>query len=370
MFILGAGASKPAGCPVMSEFLEKARRLALASPVGSPLRDNYEVVYDIQSVLTRALAQSSFDIDNIESIMCAIELGISLGGFGGLSRENLEDAQKALLYVIADTLDRTLGISPNRHEHDGKVHIAGTISAYQSLSHYARELARSPGHSAAIITFNYDLGIDLQLGMHSVGVDYGLDEVLVMPVGSGNPVTLPVFKLHGSLSWVRHEGKILAYSPYQYLCEDFAQERATASYFFDSSRGRRQLCGLSEGVAAPPFVVPPGEAKASYRDAILPVWKRAHEALSKADVIYVCGYSFPPTDMFFRQFYALGRISERPPRRVVLMNPDVDSTRRLEALQGPLVKGRSGVLITSNSKEIDSYWLSERKLFDERDRYL
>ena len=67
VFILGAGASREAGCPLMADFLERARYLYAAGMVED-VRKSFEIVFEAIGDLQPVHSKSQLDLTNIESI--------------------------------------------------------------------------------------------------------------------------------------------------------------------------------------------------------------------------------------------------------------------------------------------------------------
>jgi hypothetical protein len=103
------------------------------------------------------------------------------------------------------------------------------------------------------------------------------------------------------------------------------------------------------GAETTPWIVPPTESKRVYRDRMRSIWRRAAIRIRNADAIVVIGYSLPPTDQFFRQFFALACVHDDVDRTRLLqglwiINPDVEAGQRFQALLGPYSHKRSLVV--------------------------
>lgn len=78
VFILGAGASKQCGAPLMNDFLETAFHLWKTNKVQEK-QEHFERVFRAISALQIVHSKSQIDLDNIESIFTALEMANVLG---------------------------------------------------------------------------------------------------------------------------------------------------------------------------------------------------------------------------------------------------------------------------------------------------
>ncbi len=108
VFILGAGASKKAGAPLMAEFLDVARDLWAKNEV-SEASSQFESVFKAIGSLQGVHSKSEFDIHNVESVFAAIEMGKTLNKFPGCETgEQIDDLIRDMKAVISKTIERTL----------------------------------------------------------------------------------------------------------------------------------------------------------------------------------------------------------------------------------------------------------------------
>ena len=71
VFILGAGASRRAGVPLMSNFLDVAYDLWKTGQVDD-VKESFESVFEGRELLQQVLSKSRLDIHNIESVFAAL----------------------------------------------------------------------------------------------------------------------------------------------------------------------------------------------------------------------------------------------------------------------------------------------------------
>lgn len=341
VFVLGAGASAEAGCPVMKNFLDRSRELALLGGFDQ-FEDDYRRVNRFQTVLQRAHAKSTIDIENIESVFTAVEMGIAVGGLPDLPEKDLLATRRSLLRLIVGTLQSTQLISIQRHpESRGAFHCGP--NGYKQFANLVNDIKRSKvGHSVGIITFNYDVGLEIALGSNRIPIAYSLTE----PPASD---AVPVCKLHGSVNWYRSqdsEARVSTWSAIEAFDAQLGREDVSTPTHFDVQR-------VLDAKGVEPLIVPPSESKAEGRSVLKCVWTQAFKMLSAAEVVVVIGYSLPDTDLFFRQFFALASISDTIIREFWLIDPEPPLQRfqmllrsTLESKQGRFPHPYSGRFVS------------------------
>src|SRR6266567_1243885 len=103
VFILGAGASKSSGVPVMLEFLDRAHELMQASDQVS--REDFERVFRVIDALQILHAKSKTDLRNVESIFNLIEMAQLTRRLPGLPVEEIEPAAISIRRHQAQTIE-------------------------------------------------------------------------------------------------------------------------------------------------------------------------------------------------------------------------------------------------------------------------
>ena len=192
--------------------------------------------------------------------------------------------------------------------------------------------------SVSIITFNYDVALDYALHYAGVSVDYCL--------GNCKPSLVELLKLHGSLNWgkCKQAGCPQRVVPWQmkdfFSGRDWGPLHTQKFVTLGLTRHFNQLEHCGSPVLAEPVLVPPTWNKGYYHLGLETVWRRAAERLSQAENIIVIGYSMPPTDEFFKYFFALGSVGDTWLSRVWIFNPDEAAARRFSELLGPQSKAR------------------------------
>ena len=316
VFVLGAGASKKGGAPLMGEFLDLSSDLFARGETGVDAA-SFETVFRTIGALQIANSKANLDLTNVESLFNVFEMARLLGVFPMAgSATTAEEAIDALRVVIAATLEATtkFEFSPNN---------GGLLppQPYKQFVELLRHLltVSGPRQSVAVLTFNYDLGLDYALGYGSMDSSYCLTP--------GTACTVPLLKLHGSLNWAVTDNKAATIVPWQ--MSDFTN-RISGSLLVSGAGTKRLSPRISfaewskgsQSLKASPFIVPPTWNKTDHHHAIKPVWERAAAELKEAKNIFVIGYSLPETDGFFKTLYALGTVGASPLRRFWLFDPD------------------------------------------------
>jgi hypothetical protein len=336
VFILGAGASRQAGAPLMKDFLDTANYLWKSGNVSEAV-DSFEKVFQGISELQQVHSKSQLDIQNVESVFAAFEMGKTLKKFGGYSLDQIGELANAMRQVIVQTIQTTL-----------KLPVSGTrpgvpfpYGAFAELVDYLRGEA-IPKSDVSIITFNYDMAIDYSFYVERIPLDYSLGE------NSGKE-GIAVLKLHGSLNWAHCS---VCNQVVPWLLNDYLKEYqwnifpdddikyvtlGIGSYLKDYAH-----CSKDKNVDEEPVIVPPTWNKTQYHATLSNVWSRAAKELSGAENIFVIGYSLPTSDAFFRYLYALGTVGKTPLNRFWVFNPDSSgqTEERFKELLGPGAQAR------------------------------
>jgi hypothetical protein len=313
VFILGAGFSRDAGAPLVSDFLDIAREF-LDDP-NSGLDDEerglFECVFEFKKRVAQAREKFRIDLDNIEQLFGLIEMS---------HRLNLDTkssaVRDAMVYLIAKALQLStekkrgrlhIRIRPNPptvpspwtqlfHQSEMVEHNTFQSDIYRYfallLSGKFDDSAKAQSRANVVITFNYDIVLDNALRRIGYDPDYALENAAFD--GERNAQKIELLKLHGSTNWAIcpppcSKIQVMRDEKFTNLAADF----------------RARTCGLCNGPLRH-LLVPPSWDKSEYREVMRPVWKKAEEALKTAKRICIIGYSMPETDSFFKFLLALG----------------------------------------------------------------
>lgn len=319
VIILGAGASKQSGAPVMAEFLDVASDL-LVSGKANGAEDHFKRVFTARSCLQQVHSKAQLDLNNVESIFTVLELGRILEKVPGLKRNEISETIESLKVMIVKTLEASMLFNIYQTP-DGR---AGSKVApshsYQRFVEKILKTDRRKGLDVSVITFNYDIGLDV--AMYDAGIR---PNYFVNPLQDNYTYESQVdmMKLHGSLNWGVDDQnqEIYAFDLRGLLDRSGKIPRGPVPITVGSDI--QEHCKSSgRNVGSSPVIVPPSWNKADYHSMVSKVWAAAARNLSEAEYIYIIGYSLPLTDSFFRHLYALGTAGESWIRSIVVFNPD------------------------------------------------
>jgi hypothetical protein len=332
LFILGAGASREAGGPLMKDFLDEADELRRAGASGvADARESFDNVFRAISDLQGIYAKSHLDLDNIETVFGAIEMGVLLGKLGERKDDEILRLRDDIITVIYKTLETSIRFPVKERG----------IYPPQPYGDFVEMLVKTNRSSPppftwsdlTFLTFNYDLALDFALHHRGIKFHYALP---------GDPnVGIPYLKLHGSINWGICS-KCHQIVPYQIGAPHFELWHDPKYVVFNlgSQLGQVRHCDVK--LTGPPVLVPPTWNKTVYHGQIGTVWKRACQELASAENVLVVGYSLPESDLFFRYLYAIGSESKTTIKRFWVFDPDQNNEveARFRRLIGRGIEGR------------------------------
>lgn len=333
VFILGAGASKEAGAPVVANFLDTAEELLKAGNLGEYTED-FERVFDARSKLQVVQSKAELDLDNIESIFATFEIGRLVKRLPNIETNNINPLLASIRRLIVKTLEQTVTYPVN-----GK-RIWPTHS-YHEFAGLIKDLV-TRRHTCSVITFNYDYALDYALNFNAIPLDYCLAE-------AKKEGAIPLMKLHGSLNWAKCSkcGEIIPWNMQDYVAKTNAGLLAATStqpihFGIGAQLHKSGIKHCETQVEPEPVIVPPTWNKTEYHHALSGVWSHAALELSNATSIFVSGYSLSPTDLFFRYLFALGSVGQTLIKRFWVFDTDTtdEVNNRFRQLIGPGAKGR------------------------------
>lgn len=328
VFVLGAGCSKECGAPLMADFLDVASYLHSTGEVKDKA-SHFEKVFKAIGALQLVHSKSQLDLNNIESVFTAFEIANTIGKLPGFPPEEIPSVLVSLKEVIVTTLEKTIKF-PFRGQYVNAPHPYDAFA--ELLKHIITDAI--PNHTVSVITFNYDIAIDMALYRAGLSIDYALD-----PSTSHGSVPVPLLKLHGSLNWALSSDGVTPLTLRDYLQKYSIhgfKEAGNVSIPIGTQLKEYFSQYTTTEVKAEPVIVPPAWNKAEYHQILSRVWGRAAKELGEAEYIFIIGYSLTETDAFFRLLYALGTVGDKPLKRIDVFNPD-DSEQilnRFKSLMG------------------------------------
>lgn len=332
VYVVGAGFSAGLGYP-----LTKSLLIDVWSRLAKEPRDQLRRIIEFHHPSFTTKRKTTFP--DIEQLLTEIAVNLELfdssrPAEGTFKKEDLEGAREDLLSCIAKWF----------HE------LYEDASGIAWSSHLIQYMRRE---NAAIVSFNWDLLLDQMLFEGEISREgYGLSDIL-----SSGPLLL---KPHGSLNWYEAtqiekvaEEKRAVIFPHK-----TAKERIEAFLHpreIKSKAGRRYT----------PFIIPPTYLKDFNRPVFRLLWNRCTEVLSTPKKLVFLGYSLPAADLHAQYIFRCGfhnqvegrlkseggRHTATGPAKVVIVNPDQDAARRLEAVAGP------HIACSWIPKRIQDWWL-------------
>lgn len=321
VFIFGAGVSRQAGAPLMSDFLDRAEQLYMQGAFkNTKAQHAWEKLESVLHALQSVHYKSYFDSDNIESIFGAIELGKVIGGFGEFSQGELSELSEYTKEVIAMTIDKSI-----KYHFDPYITPPQPFGLLYNTLRRMSEVRYQDICKLTFITFNYDTA--LETALHATGYS----DI----IKTDNESLPTLLKLHGSINWGHCAscGKITS--------TDFTRQTYSKGDFFLNARSavdKVTCCDKQTQL----LIVPPTWNKTSYHSILTKIWQRAAQELKQAENIYIAGYSLPETDAFFRYLFALGTVGKTRIKKFWVFNPDAtgDVEERFRKLTGRGIENR------------------------------
>ncbi len=329
VFILGAGASRSAGAPLITNFLDSAFDLCERVGLGEGEKRDFELVRVGLNALQLAQSKARLDITNLETVFDAFEMAALVGRLGDLESEQVARLPEAMRTLITVTLEQRIRLPAA----DGGMY---PCPVYQSFAEMISQLRHETKLWPGVITFNYDVCLDHAFYCVRVPSTYHLSE-------SDQQDRVNLLKLHGSLNWAHcPECRTVQERSLSDLLARLRLRPGGTTWRLEvAAKTVRSFecrkCGKRGGQL---MIVPPTWAKARYQAPLQPVWAAAAAALRGAENIFVCGYSLSETDTFFRYLYAVGSIGAATLRRFWVFNPDRSLEGRFREFLGQQAEGR------------------------------
>ena len=332
VFILGAGASRDSGAPLMNNFLDEARFLYENDKIDEMFKDDFKRALAASDNLYKISQKSNLDLENIESVYSLFEMGKFMKKLPGVSNwKDIEKIINSLKILILYTLDKNITIRVS----SGRLYPDGSYMDFVSLMASIKD---KDGSLPSIISFNYDLALDCALHYQQLGIDYCL--------GNNNNHDIKLLKLHGSLNWFKSKesNEIIPYdfnkiNEWYFAMHALDEEDEKVEINLPKKFSKEKITFKEQELLPIPIIIPPtwNKLEFSYNFEIAKVWQKAAEELSNAENIFVIGYSCPETDNFFKYFLALGILGEKLIKKFWVFNPDQSIEDRFKNLLGPRI---------------------------------
>ena len=314
ILILGAGASKECGAPLIDDFLDMAEDLLDFKKIDEEYIEDFKNIFEMIKTFKPIHYSIKIDLENIENLFAAIEMARLLKNIEGITESKIQSMITSIRRFIFITLEKSI-----------KMPVKGKqvfpCSTYDRLVQLLKKIHdKKPEETFSIITFNYDLALDYALYFYNDIINYGLDE----NIGNRFPLYL---KLHGSMNWVKcpkcnkiHNWSIKDFfTKYNYM---FLEDTKEVILDLATKLKKSGINCCDKELESEPFIIPPIWNKTEYYKDIDKVWQMAAKELSKAENIFICGYSLRESDLFFRYLFGLSTIETIRIRRLWVFDPD------------------------------------------------
>jgi len=332
----GAGASAAFGYPITRDLLPSIRKSLIAGDAFKRIEPSKKKNDDLREFLQQMLpgfeAIAGEHLPLITDVMSLVDISLhqGLALIPCRTQQDMAYFRRLLEEAIFHDI-----YGDNKSDAEADQYGALVARFGQGLLH----LAKRPDHELTLISTNYDLPVDQWL-FSSFGAsnsdgsydriaeafDFGLAWRSEHSVSYGRPSKpqIRLYKLHGSLNWLRCE-----------LCEYvYVNTRGSIIHqaFVNEVRPTNQcICGhapLRSVLVTPSFI-------RDIRDvALLTIWNSAIEALRLADEWIIIGYSFPAEDIAVRSLFLRafqGRAGGgRPAVRVILRSKSPETMARYQ----------------------------------------
>lgn len=336
VFFLGAGFSKPAGLPVMSEFGQeyKTDRYNIKNThineshkdytskrnAATELVEAFDVYDAFQELCKNNIKSPNFDSDNLETIMCIAESMLE-AKIAGLEL-------KGKIYRLSDIMNKMKKSVWKIYQQLPEINYRAKISnepkekreVYDKLFRYIKDL--NLNRRLSVITTNYDLVYETLSFWNNINENnekspachYPIKGVPKIRVGSGTDEfvnigedfqSVPILKLHGSVNYFQENGKKKKVfitnnlSDGEPIGRTILSKEKPAIFALDAIWYVENIINNK----LIPAIIPPTYAKLTGQAWLREIWHEALIALSNAKVIIFIGYSMPESDGFMRSLF-------------------------------------------------------------------
>jgi hypothetical protein len=318
VYVIGAGFSAGLGYPLTRSLLIDAWE-----KLQGKSRDRLKKIIEFHHPAFCVTRRTSFP--DIEQLLTEMSVNLELfeasrPAEGRFTKRQLQESHEILLFTIATWFHQ---LYQSAKEADW---LSGIV-------------ARLRHENAAIVSFNWDLILDQFLFNGDVNSKtYGLSNSI-----ANGPVLL---KPHGSLNW--YEGTQLENVANLKRVEIFHDRNPRRCvHAFLRPRGVKSKAGNRYT----PFIIPPTYLKDFTRPISKRLWQNCTDVLSTPTRLIFLGYSLPAADLHAQFIFRCGfhnqihgrlkkdgsRYPATGPADVLIVNPDQDAAKRIEAIAGPKI---------------------------------
>ena len=312
VFLLGAGASKPAPSDIptvkelLPDLLSRARRLDRSDLKGLADFCDQSKIENIEDLLTAAqlseyCSQNPSVLRLVEYLLYRKQTEPARNRFDKSPRESVDLSAVAFL---KDTLQVLFGLLSSR-----------MLPAQPNKGHKAIANFVKNSKGSAIVTTNYDCCMDIALGNQAIDFTYMIDFTNVDSNHSHKFLT-PLIKLHGSLNW--------------FYCDTCQQvhliDIGKTVREYEKDAVPYSIIAVCRGCGGQRrgLLVPPLALKFDVAPPLTPLIEKAQQILHGADLIVVVGFSFAEADLYISRMLVKAMQTSKNVKMVVFdSNPSV-----------------------------------------------
>lgn len=352
--ILGAGASKEYGGPLMVDFVDRAEQVL---PRGESYKSKelLGTALELRSELRRYQSSGNVNIDNIEDVLSIVDTA-SLSGVRLLRGI----APRLLAEVYREFIARTVENSTNNNLSPIQLSYRDPHLQVSVLERLHNILEHRHECRPEYITFNYDLTLEHALISKALTPRYHQGyEKAYNPYSSNG--SCHVAKLHGSVNWFGNGQKGHLIHPYTYLRRTAPENTIGPSRLPNSpvftvegeelTKTRKAITEWSR------IIVAPSTNKVVSGSTLGQVWKLAYSLLSQATHIYIIGYSWPSTDAATRHLFTLGLANASWIKTIQAVRPCEDNftgvDQHYRSLLGPSTSSKFKLIDSTLQEYVD-----------------
>lgn len=300
VYVLGAGASKDAGAPLLSDFSD----------------------WNYLNKIIPELKKSNINTDKF------VEIGTNINYF--INNRYVSNIEELLNFTYtAEYIDIRFynpsvkdGIFPEIFRQDLEWFITAVLSASVKRKKdyfYNKFITEKLNPNDSLISFNYDLIFEDVVHKTDFDINYGFDDGWKP---EPNKKELLLLKLHGSVDWL--------WCDYCGLTIDYNKNVA-----LDIQENKSVCLGCKRNKGLSPVIIPPIFNKEQYlvrmkksKRNLRDVWLRAFDELSSSNKIVFIGYSLPIPDSYAQALIKMAISVNKNKPEIEIINPDINSFKR------------------------------------------
>jgi hypothetical protein len=339
VFIFGAGTSAGAGGPMMSNFLnaiDDTKNLDEARKY----RDDFNLVMNAYKKLISANSRINMGYENnIEDLFASFELIrlLELPGFDDITNK---DFISSIRKVIGCVIENKIKFFEGAELIDNKLNKYFLPQKYFeyffTVINTAIQTGKTKPSDYCIISFNYDIVVDYAMTFLGIPYSYCLGNFERNYEKNG----IPYLKMHGSLNWglCKNCQTIIPYSLDDFIDMHPIEESNSNNFFLTKHLVDLKHC--DQYFDNEPYLIPPIWNKYQQQILMQRIWRKAFVELQKARNIFICGYSMPKTDPFFRHLLGIALSNGEVIHNICNINPDETQLTEFKNLLGVSIINR------------------------------